>query len=46
MIVVMMKSPLKIMMNECKIVIERVKLREPSLEIRVKNLTLKECKVG
>jgi len=24
------------MMNECKIVVERVKLREPSLEIRVK----------
>jgi len=34
------------MMNECKIVVERVKLREPSLDIRVKNLTLKECKIG
>ena len=34
------------MMNRCKIVVERVWLREPSLEIRVKNMTLNECKIG
>jgi len=34
------------MMNECKIIVESVKLRETIIEIRVRNLTLKECNNG
>jgi len=40
------RVPRKNYNNECKIVTERVKLREPSLAIRIKNLTMKECKIG